>query len=64
MQQNLKIWWLFSESNGEYDFEYKNDKLFTWVTWYDHIWKEPMHAKKWSNFTYIAITFEILVQNQ
>ena len=22
------------------------------------------HAKKWSNYIYIAITFEILVQNQ
>ena len=45
MKQDHESWWFFLKFNGQYDFEYENDKFSLWVTWYDHFWKEPKPKK-------------------
>ena len=62
MQQNHKIWRLFLKFNGQYDFEYKMTNSYPETRNMTIFGKNP--CQKWSNFTYMAITFEMLVQSQ
>ena len=61
MQHNHEFWCIFMKFNGQQNFKYGNDKFLAWVTWYDHIWKDPQPAEegfesRQENYVDISIT--------